>query len=207
MPLACPKCHSRFLRDSHPRTLKEKLGRLWFVSPLRCKDCQNRFVTSTLILADLWYARCPTCYRMDLNGWTGRNYTPPFWTGLKIKFGAKRYRCEYCRFNFSSFRKRWEAFTFKRWEKMKAGEARAENLAKHAERRTHHRGETLEADFAGRTAPAPPAGRGERDSSNVEERVALDQALEKLLLLEAGMETGRIDNQRAWARRSESQES
>ena len=53
---------------------------------------------------------------MDLNGWTGKTYTPPFFfVGLKVQFGAKKWRCEYCRLNFASFRPRKEVFTFKRW--------------------------------------------------------------------------------------------
>ncbi|HVW83998.1 MAG TPA: hypothetical protein VHB50_04940 [Bryobacteraceae bacterium] len=79
----------------------------------------------TVILSDLRYARCPQCYRMDLNGWTGKTYEPPFFTGLKIFLGAKRLRCEYCRLNFASFRKRKEVFTFKRWRNMQAANAAA----------------------------------------------------------------------------------
>ncbi len=55
---------------------------------------------------------------MDLNGWTGKTYVdPPFWVALKVSFGAHRWRCEYCRLNFASFRTRKEVFTFKRWKK------------------------------------------------------------------------------------------
>lgn len=55
---------------------------------------------------------------MDLNGWTGKTYTdPPFWVAFKVSFGARKWRCEYCRLNFASFRKRKEVFTFKRWKK------------------------------------------------------------------------------------------
>lgn len=55
---------------------------------------------------------------MDLNGWTGKTYVdPPFWVALKVSFGARRWRCEYCRLNFASFRRRKEVFTFKRWKK------------------------------------------------------------------------------------------
>ncbi len=148
MPVACPKCGSRFLRDSRVRSLKEALQKLWFVAPLRCKDCKTRFVTSTFILADMRYARCPLCYRMDLNGWTGNNYHPNWWTALKIHFGARRFRCEYCRFNFASFRKRKEAFTFKRWEKMKAGQARAEGRARVADLEAQLHEAELKADMS-----------------------------------------------------------
>jgi len=86
--------------------------------PLRCIDCETRFIGRTFLWGDLFYARCPMCMRMDLNGWTGKTYVdPPFWVALKVSFGARKWRCEYCRFNFASFRKRKEVFTFKRWKK------------------------------------------------------------------------------------------
>ncbi len=116
MSTACPKCGSRFLRESRPRDFSEKINRLRFVSPLRCMDCKTRFIARTLVLSDLLYARCPKCFRMDLNSWTGKTYEPPFFMGLKISSGAKRWRCEYCRLNFASFRQRKEIFTFKRWK-------------------------------------------------------------------------------------------
>src|SRR3954470_7713135 len=126
MPLACPNCGSRCLRDSQARTGYERLAQLWFVSPLRCIDCLTRFVTPTVILSDLLHARCPVCYRMDLNGWTGKTYDPPFWMRVRIFLGAHRWRCEYCRLNFAAFRRRREVFTFRRWERLNAGQARAE---------------------------------------------------------------------------------
>ena len=85
------------------------------MSPLRCLDCKTRFVARTFVLSDLRYASCPKCHRMDLNGWTGKTYEPPFFMGLKVGLGAKKWRCEYCRLNFASFRPRKEVFTFKRW--------------------------------------------------------------------------------------------
>jgi len=63
---------------------------------------------------------------MDLNGWTGKTYVPPFPVAVKIAFGAKRYRCEYCRLNFAGFRRRKEAFTFNRWKKLGFGLNREE---------------------------------------------------------------------------------
>lgn len=114
---ACPQCGSRYLRPSQSRTPKERLDQLRFITPLRCMDCQHRFIASTFTPAEWKFARCPVCFRQDLNGWTGKSYTPGFWMGLKIAFGAKRYRCEYCRINFASFLKRKESFTFRRWIK------------------------------------------------------------------------------------------
>jgi hypothetical protein len=118
MSAACPKCGSRYLRPSRPRNFSEQLGQLRFQMPLRCIDCETRFIGRTFLWGDLFYARCPMCMRMDLNGWTGKTYVdPPFWVALKVSFGARKWRCEYCRFNFASFRKRKEVFTFKRWKK------------------------------------------------------------------------------------------
>jgi hypothetical protein len=55
---------------------------------------------------------------MDLNGWTGKTYTnPPAWVAFKVLLGARKWRCEYCRLNFASFRRRKEVFTFKRWKR------------------------------------------------------------------------------------------
>src|SRR6201999_3796930 len=98
--------------------MKERLDRWGFISPLRCLDCKHRFVERTLKWSDLKYARCPVCLRQDLNAWSGKTYEPPFWMAVKISFGGKRWRCEYCRLNFVSLRNRKEVFTFSRWKKM-----------------------------------------------------------------------------------------
>lgn len=116
MPVACPKCGSRFVRPARYKDFSERLNALRFVSPLRCKDCRTRFVSPTIILSDLRYARCPRCDRMDLNGWTGKTFKPEGWTKIKSWLGAHRWRCEYCRVNFASFRQRKESFTFSRWK-------------------------------------------------------------------------------------------
>ena len=117
MSTECPRCGSRYLRPARTRNFSEWIGQLTFTSPLRCLDCNKRFVGKTLIWDDLSFARCPACLRMDLNGWTGRTFTPPLWMKIKIALGARRWRCEYCRLNFASFRDRKEVFTFKRWKK------------------------------------------------------------------------------------------
>ena len=134
MPIQCPNCGSRFLRESKPRDASEKFARWRFISPLRCLDCKTRFVSSTVNVSDMRFAHCPQCDRMDLNRWTGKNYDPPFWVGLWAKLGAKRWRCEYCRVNFASFRNRKEVFTFKRWVNMKTVSAVAEGRARMAVR-------------------------------------------------------------------------
>jgi len=115
---SCPNCGSRFLRPSRGRGLTEQFLFLRNRTTLRCRDCKTRFIAPLIAWADLFYARCPVCRRMDLNGWTGKTYTdPPFWVKVKVTFGARKWRCEYCRMNFASFRRRKEVFTFKRWKK------------------------------------------------------------------------------------------
>jgi hypothetical protein len=54
---------------------------------------------------------------MDLNAWTGKTFKPEGFVRLKVLLGAFKWRCEYCRLNFASFRKRKEVFTFSRWKK------------------------------------------------------------------------------------------
>ena len=128
MSAACPKCGSRYLRPSRPRNFSETIGQFRFTSPLRCQDCNSRFVVKTFVWADLFYARCPVCRRMDLNRWTGKTYTdPPFFVALKVSLGAYRWRCEYCRLNFAAFRKRKEVFTFRRWRKFAPTGVKAES--------------------------------------------------------------------------------
>lgn len=145
MSTACPRCGSRYLRPARARTLSEALGKLRFVSPLRCLDCNKRFVGRTLVWKDLFYARCPICLRMDLNGWTGKTYTdPPFWVAFKVGLGARKWRCEYCRLNFASFRKRKEIFTFKRWAKFGPGAEPRQRNVEMANAETGTGGESIE---------------------------------------------------------------
>jgi DNA-directed RNA polymerase subunit RPC12/RpoP len=117
MSVECPNCGSRYLRPSRPRSFGERLDRLKFRDHLRCLDCNTRFDANTFNWEEIRYARCPICHRMDLNGWTGQSYVPPFYMQWMINFGARRYRCEYCRHNFASFRIRKEVFSFNRWKK------------------------------------------------------------------------------------------
>jgi hypothetical protein len=117
MALACPKCGSRHLRPARYRSLEERLNAYRFIAPLRCRDCRTRFISKTTFLEDIFYARCPQCDRMDLNGWTGKTYQAKGLVYFKALLGAHKWRCEYCRLNFASFRARKEPFTFSRWKK------------------------------------------------------------------------------------------
>jgi DNA-directed RNA polymerase subunit RPC12/RpoP len=123
--IECPKCGSRYLRPSQSRLNSDEKG--WFKAPMRCLDCNNRFVASTLELSQFRFARCPKCHRMDLSTWSGQHFEPSFWGSVKLSFGGGRWRCEYCRLNFVSLRKRKEVFSFRRWERF---QPRAEAMAK-----------------------------------------------------------------------------
>src|SRR2546421_11555 len=103
MALQCPNCSSRYLRDSKMKDSSEKVRAWRFEAAFRCQDCKTRFVANSFQPADMLFAHCPGCQRMDLNQWSGKTYTPHGWTAVKIFFGARRWRCEYCRLNFASF--------------------------------------------------------------------------------------------------------
>ncbi len=121
--IACPKCGSRDLRYSRLLTVSERLQSWFGVRPLRCRDCRLRFITRTWRLSSIRYARCPSCWRMDLALWNEKDCHVRSLQRLALRLGAKPFRCEYCRINFVSFRARLERFTFRRWERMeKAGE-------------------------------------------------------------------------------------
>lgn len=119
MPLACPYCGSRHLRYAHRRNLSERLWSWVGVRPLRCRDCRKRFVGRTWRLSSTRYARCPNCWRMDLNIWSIQDHTPTAAQLALLRLGARPYRCEYCRINFVSFRRRLEKFSFSRWQRRK----------------------------------------------------------------------------------------
>ena len=115
--IECPRCGSRYLRPSRPRNFSERIAALWFVSPIRCRDCKNRFRARILSIARQRFARCPNCLRMDLGIWSVNSFDPPFWSRIKLAMGGHRWRCEYCRLSFVSLRQRKEVFSFRRWGK------------------------------------------------------------------------------------------
>ena len=129
MPLVCPRCGSRHLRYAHRHSLSEHLWSWVGVRPLRCRDCRLRFVERTWRLGSMRFARCPKCWRMDLNIWSLEDFPSTARQRLLMRLGASRYRCEYCRVNFVSFRPRLEKYTSKRWTKRRKAKdaARAGN--------------------------------------------------------------------------------
>jgi hypothetical protein len=102
----CPGCGGRNLRYAHLRSPSEKIARLAGIRPLRCRDCRQRFVHRTWHLSNLSQARCPTCMGAELTCWSPNHYHVSFGKGLLLFLGAHPYRCERCRCNFVSFRKR-----------------------------------------------------------------------------------------------------
>jgi hypothetical protein len=56
------------------------------------------------------YAKCPKCFRMDLTTWSESHYRPTLLMRITMLFGGKRVRCEACRCNFVSFRKRQSTY-------------------------------------------------------------------------------------------------
>jgi hypothetical protein len=106
MEIRCPKCDSHDIRYSHLSTPKERLASLLGFRPLRCRDCRERFVAPIWDPADLPYARCPECMNMRLSTWAPSHYHVTAWRAFQMLFGASPYRCEACRCNFVSFRRR-----------------------------------------------------------------------------------------------------
>ncbi len=113
MPLTCPKCEGKRPRLSKIRGFKERLLSAFGTYPVRCEDCGNRFYDSVLRLTDVFFARCPKCYRMDLSSWEQKYYNATRWSMIKLGVGARRLRCEACRCNFVSFRLTKERSTFR----------------------------------------------------------------------------------------------
>ena len=100
----CPSCHSRDVRASTAKSFGEQLGRMFGFIQLRCKSCDERFTSSLWDLHNMFYAKCPRCYRLDLSTWTTHYYHAPTRWVVFMKLGARRHRCEYCRHNFISWR-------------------------------------------------------------------------------------------------------
>ena len=85
--------------------------------PVRCRDCGERVTQSLWQFGNWQYARCPRCYRLDLNTWSQAHYIVSWDMRLFMTLGAKKFRCEICRHNFVSFRRLKERFSFHRYRK------------------------------------------------------------------------------------------
>lgn len=108
----CPGCGSTNVRHSHRLSVRERIASLFGRHTLRCRDCHHRFSARLWPLSDLRFARCPQCYRTKLGVWSQDHYQPRTATLLLMWLGAKPVRCEYCRYNFVSFRAVKERYMF-----------------------------------------------------------------------------------------------
>lgn len=125
----CPKCGGRNLRFSRLQTPKERLQCLVGTRPIRCRDCRTRFNSRTWRFSDASYARCPKCLRMDLSVWAMHHYRVSAFKSLLIYLGANTYRCEYCRHNFISLRRRKYKFSLRGRNQSKGLEGAAPETA------------------------------------------------------------------------------
>lgn len=74
------------------------------IYPFRCLDCNQRIWVNLWFFSRLAYAKCPKCLSLELTGWPTKRYHLSFRKKLLNTFGAHRYRCPACRYNFFSFR-------------------------------------------------------------------------------------------------------
>lgn len=110
LPFRCAACGSQSLRRSHRHSIFELPKMMTGQFPFRCNECHYRFfinvwATSVWTPSKGKCARCPQCLGVKLDDWP-QNRRPHLWQSLMLKFGANRYRCNVCRTNFVTFRKR-----------------------------------------------------------------------------------------------------
>jgi DNA-directed RNA polymerase subunit RPC12/RpoP len=76
------------------------------IYPFRCLGCNRRVWVNVWLFSQLRYAKCPNCLGHELTNWPRSHYRVSVWSNLLMTFGAHRYRCAGCRYNFLSFRPR-----------------------------------------------------------------------------------------------------
>lgn len=104
MSVSCPECGSKNVRMSKWKNTFEKMLDLFGMPPMRCLDCEHRWKHSLWRLREVFYARCPRCYQLELQHWEETYYHIPGTWKFLIALGAKKVRCKPCRHNFISFR-------------------------------------------------------------------------------------------------------
>lgn len=103
-PVNCDYCGGAHLRRSRRQSKSELLKMAIGAYPFRCLDCNGRFPVNVLLLSRLAYAKCPKCLGQQLTTWHMKRYHVSVIKKLMLTFGARRYRCAKCRYNFVSFR-------------------------------------------------------------------------------------------------------
>jgi len=104
---SCPRCGSDNVRTSRERGFLERVAALLGVQKVRCRACEHRYSDHPWRPPDVFYARCPACASMILRDWSEKYYLPPFYKRALTYIGWKQQRCEICRINFVSLRRRW----------------------------------------------------------------------------------------------------
>ncbi len=100
----CACCGSANLRLSRRQSKLELLKTWAGIYPFRCLDCNHRFWVNIWLFSKLAYAKCPKCLGRELTNWPARAHHLSTWKKLLMTFGAHRYRCVGCRYNFLSLR-------------------------------------------------------------------------------------------------------
>ena len=104
MAVTCPNCGGHNVRMSKGKNRLEKTLDLIGLPPMRCIDCSHRWKHSLWRMSEMFNARCPRCYRLELTTWEETYYHVPWTWKLLTGIGAKKVRCKACRHNFVSFR-------------------------------------------------------------------------------------------------------
>lgn len=104
MLISCSRCRSEEVRLLRSHTFGLRLLRITGIYRFVCEDCGHRFLSGIWRIRYFAYAKCPRCQRMDLSSWRIEQYEPRTFTRWMVSLGAKPSRCEYCRYNFWSFR-------------------------------------------------------------------------------------------------------
>ena len=104
MAVACPECSAIDVRMSKGKNRFEQALDLFGVPTMRCLDCSNRWKHSLWRIHEIFHARCPRCYRLELTTWDETYYHVPRTWKIPSGLGAKKVRCKACRHNFLSFR-------------------------------------------------------------------------------------------------------
>lgn len=105
MAVKCPECDSINVRMSKWKNRFEQMLDLFGMPPMRCLDCDHRWKHSLWRMREMFCARCPRCYRLELARWEETYYHISRTWMILIGLGAKKVRCKPCRHNFVSFRK------------------------------------------------------------------------------------------------------
>ena len=106
--LKCPECGSPRVRLSRKQGVSQRLRALFGVHRFRCSHCGKRFEDRAWRFEFVWYAKCPRCAGLELRDWEEKYYYPPAFKRMLAYLGAQKQRCEACRYNFITFRPRWQ---------------------------------------------------------------------------------------------------